>query len=456
MVWIETLHPVSHELDVTWAVDGTVVANTHNSRNLDLAALNLAAGTHSLTATVVDPTDFVRDPAIRSSTALTQKLTWTVNTALTTTPVSTPVAFTSSTATTRPVGAKDVMYAETTHPTAQVLNVAWVVDGTVVANPHNSRSLNLASLNLGTGTHAVTATVTDPATPGTSQVLGWQIDATLPSAGYTLSTPAKTITQPGGTTEYVFNGPFDMKLTASDDVPGYVVAEYRIDGDGWQNYYGWPTSEHLPMHFSETGTNIDDLNYGKLAKGRHTIEYRAIDAAGNIGAAKSFVVTLIDGANSQVITADVLGGALSVSFGGSSVTMPATTLTGYDQIAHGVLNPATVIDARGTSAGWSLTGQVSDFVGTNGVIVADNLGWSPTASTVTGSLPTSPGSGSVVQSGPNTTPGAGSGLANSRMLCQAQAGSSGGAFTCAAGLDLGIPGSTLAGTFTGVLTLTLI
>src|SRR5262249_7927743 len=77
-VGVETQHPVDHELDVTWNVDGTDVP-ANNARSLDLSKLNLAAGaTHTLSATVVDPTTFVRDPAIRSGTALTQKLTWTI------------------------------------------------------------------------------------------------------------------------------------------------------------------------------------------------------------------------------------------------------------------------------------------------------------------------------------------------------------------------------------------
>ena len=31
-----------------------------------------------------------------------------------------------------------------------------------------------------------------------------------------------------------------MKLEPGDDQPGYVVAEFRVDNDGWHHYYGWP------------------------------------------------------------------------------------------------------------------------------------------------------------------------------------------------------------------------
>ncbi len=97
-----------------------------------------------------------------------------------------------------------------------------------------------------------------------------------------------------------------MSLTGTDDTPGYLVREFRTDGDGWYNYFGWPTDPDSPFRFTPSGTNVDDLVYGKLGKprlvpwddptpnyGRHTIEYRAIDPSGNIGTASSFAVTLI-------------------------------------------------------------------------------------------------------------------------------------------------------------------
>ncbi len=159
----------------------------------------------------------------------------------------------------------------------------------------------------------------------------------------------------------------------------------------------------------------------------------------------------------QLITADITGAALAMSIPGSNqLTMPATTLTGYDQIVHGALNAVTVVDPRGTAAGWSLTGQVSDFVGTNGTILADNLGWAPGASVTSGTLPVPAGEAPAVTAGPAATPGLGTGLANTRSLCSGVAGHSAGAFQCGATLDLGIPGSTRVGTYTGVLTLTLV
>ena len=78
------------------------------------------------------------------------------------------------------------------------------------------------------------------------------------------------------------------------------MPEFRVDGDGWRNYYGWPTDANAPFQFSNTGTDIDLLNYGKLDYGRHVIEYRAIDAAGNIAAAKKFALTYLDPEKNEV------------------------------------------------------------------------------------------------------------------------------------------------------------
>jgi hypothetical protein len=161
-----------------------------------------------------------------------------------------------------------------------------------------------------------------------------------------------------------------------------------------------------------------------------------------------------DGAAYEVITADVAGAPLSLSVPSSVVAMPNVTLNGFDQIVSGALNSVTVVDPRGTGAGWNLTGQVSDFVGPNGLIVANNLGWVPSASVVPGSLPVAPGTASVVAPGPTAVPG--TGLGDARGLCSAAAGASAGAFTCGASLNLGVPGSTRLGTYTGVLTLTLV
>jgi IgA Peptidase M64 len=297
VVWVETLHPVSHQLDVRWTLDGTELP-TAGSRNLDLSTVDLSPGTHTLTATVTDPTDFVRDPAIRAAAALTRTRTWTVDTSVTTPPDPTPAAFTASTPTDRPVGGTDVVYVETTHPADRIHPVTWTLDGRAVTPAGNDRSLALAPFRL-TGRHTLTA-----ATGSATRT--WTIDAAGPAADYELSTPLLTVPKPGRPTEFIYNGPFTMRLTGTDDTPGYLVREFQTNGDGWFNYFGWPTDPDAPFLFTPSGTNIDNLVYGKLgvprlspwddatpSYGRHTVRYRAIDPTGNIGSPGEFVVTLL-------------------------------------------------------------------------------------------------------------------------------------------------------------------
>lgn len=302
-VWVDTLHPVGGELDVVWRLDGRPLRFAGDARTLDLRRLQLARGTHELTATVTDPTPFVRDPAIRASAALTRTVAWTVDTAVSTRPEPVAPAFTGHTDTDTPVGSATVVHADTTHPADRTLAVRWTLDGRPVANPGNDRDLDLGALRLRPGAHTLSARIA-----GTQTTLTWTVDAAPATASYALSKPLRTVHRPGKPVEYVYDGPFTMKLTARDDrAAGHVVSQFRVDGDGWQTYYGWPTDADAPYRFTPGGTVIDDLVYGKLGKtravpwddatpdyGTHTIEYRTIDSAGNVSAPQKFLATLVE------------------------------------------------------------------------------------------------------------------------------------------------------------------
>jgi hypothetical protein len=341
VVWLQTLHPASHELDVTWTLDGTTLP-TANQRSVDLGSLTLTPGLHTLTAKIVDPTEFVRDPAVRASSALTATRSWTVTPALTV-PQATAATFTASTATDHPVNADEVVYVETTQSDSAQPAVEWRVDGTVVPNPGNDRDFALAPLKL-TGPHTLTATV------GTD-TLTWQVDGIEPTVDSTLSKPLLKVEKPTGP-EYIYNDAFTMGLKAADDSAGYVVPEFRVDGDGWYNYYGWPTDASAPFRFTAEGTEIDQLVYGKLGVprvvpwddvpsgyGRHQVEYRAIDASGNIGTPRQFAVTLLRPAPTctRTITGTVNGplvlGSGVTCLVGASVNGPVTVGPGASLVA---------------------------------------------------------------------------------------------------------------------------
>jgi hypothetical protein len=338
VVWLQTLHPVSHELDVTWTLDGKALP-TANSRAVDLSSLDLAPGLHTLTATIVDPTPFIRDPAVRP----TASRSWTVNTALGAQPSTAPVKFTGSTSTEHPVSADEVVYAETTQSDVSQPPIEWRIDGKPVANPGNDRDFDLEPLKL-TGRHTLTATVG-------GETLTWSVDGVEPVVTSALSKPLLTVNKPTGP-EYIYHDAFTMGLTATDDSAGYVVPEFRVNGDGWYNYYGWPTDASAPFRFTAEGTEIDQLVYGKLGVprvvpwddvpsgyGRHLVEYRAIDASGNIGTPSRFAVTLLRPAPTCTTTVTgVRTGPLYVRSGvtclvGATVTGPVLVGAGASVVA---------------------------------------------------------------------------------------------------------------------------
>ncbi|MEU6058421.1 M64 family metallopeptidase [Streptomyces sp. NPDC047097] len=300
-VSVDTLHPEGGALEVRWSLDGRPLRRYDGARAVDLRRLGLRGGEHRLTARVSDPTPFVRDPAIRGSAALTRTVEWTVDPSVRTPRSEKPAAFAAHTATGRPVGAWSTVYAETTHPVRGVPKVRWRLDGRPVATGANDRDLDLSRLRLREGTHTLTARIA-----GIGRELRWSVDARPATAAYELSEPLRTVRRPGRPVEYVYDGPFTMALTARDDREGYVVRQFRVDGDGWYTYYGWPTDAEAPFRFTPGGTEIDGLVYGKLGAprvvpwddatpeyGTHRVEYRTIDAAGNTGGARSFLVTLV-------------------------------------------------------------------------------------------------------------------------------------------------------------------
>ncbi|MDP9845969.1 M64 family metallopeptidase [Streptosporangium lutulentum] len=323
VLWVEPLHPNSHSLTTTWQVDGTALPG--QGTEIDLRTLNLSPGRHTVTATVVDPTDFVRAPDIRAGN-LTATRTWTVDTSVTTVPGAAGSGILSSTPTNRGVGRDEVVYVETPHSDDAVPAVIWALDGKRL--DESDEDVDLGALGLTPGAHTLTAT-------SGGRTLTWTVD-NPPTTDYELSEP---LVSSGET--YVYNSPFTMRLTGHDDEPGYVVRESRVDGDGWFNYFGWPTSADLPWQFSESGTTIDSLTYGVLPRGRHTVEYRSIDASGNYGDAKSFTVTTL--APPPACTTTITGsrkGAISVRSGvtclnDAEVTGAVTVGSGASLVVNG-------------------------------------------------------------------------------------------------------------------------
>ena len=364
VVWIETAHPVYHELTTTWAVDGDPVASADNLPYLDLSRLKRPTPAREVSVTVVDPTPFVRDPEIRK-TNLTATRSWSVSLTVRSSPVTPSMALTASTQTERPIGGNDVVYVTTTYD--PVPEVTWQLNGQVVQSATNRRTLPLVVQKLSPGTHILTAKVTRPNPEGiVAGTRTWTIDNTQPTVAYTLSPPVASVPGVDADRHYFMRDEFTMKLDATDDQPGYVVAEFRVNGDGWHHYYGWPDAPPgTPYKFTPRGTTIKELVYGSLSSeglspqpweprepgwGTHRIEYRGIDAAGNIGAAKAFRVTFMP---APACTATITGqhaGALAVTTG--TTCLDAATVTGPVTVSAG----ASLVAVSSTIAALTTTG----------------------------------------------------------------------------------------------------
>ncbi len=391
VLWIETANPVYHELDLSWRISGgRALPNAENLRHLELAELGVRPG-DTITVTVVDPTEFVRDPIMREQ-SLTGTRSWVVGSPAPAESAGPSLDFVAHTQTERPVGGMDVVYVETAQPGDRVLDVTWELNGQVVPNPLNRRTFHLGRQQLPVGTHTLRATVTDPVDPtGEARTLSWTVDNVSPTVRYTLSEPVSSITDADGTPHYFMRDEFTMRLDADDDQPGYVVAEFRVNGQGWHHYYGWPDAPPgTPYRFTPSGTNIKELIYGSLSIeglspqpwearepgwGTHTIEYRAIDAAGNTGAAGQFWVTFRPTPACDAVLTGRHRGELRVDTGvtclqGATVAGPVTVRPGASLIANdATINGALTADGADTIelVGSRVTGQVR-ITGTDTVV----------------------------------------------------------------------------------------
>ncbi len=127
--------------------------------------------------------------------------------------------------------------------------------------------------------------------------------------------------------------------------------------------------------------------------------------------------------------------------------------------ADGVLNQVTVVDTRDTTtAGWTISGTMTDFVANGGTdsFTGDQLGWTPIVTDDSDSY-TLPGGATydqVVTPGPAVLPGTLAGLGDGSTLASAAAGANQGIATLDARVRLLIPVSADAGTYEGTLSIT--
>jgi hypothetical protein len=131
----------------------------------------------------------------------------------------------------------------------------------------------------------------------------------------------------------------------------------------------------------------------------------------------------------------------------AAVVMGTAVEQGQAFTAAGTLPVIDVTDTRETAPAWTMSGQVTDFVGGGKSFSGQALGWRPAVGTNTVDA----------VAGAEVAPGAGgTGLTASRTLAGSALGHALGSAQVTADLSLAIPLDTEAGDYTGILTLTAI
>ncbi|WP_436777239.1 hypothetical protein [Yinghuangia sp. YIM S09857] len=218
----------------------------------------------------------------------------------------------------------------------------------------------------------------------------------------------------------------------------------------------WPAGNVTVQGLKQDNTPTTDapVTVAVAADGTFTTPYTVNDANtrkigvtnGTKSAAAAYTVK-VGQQVSQDLEGEVIGGGLNFQQAGTGISLTPITLNGKPQTMNGALNQVKVQDFRGTTLGWDLTGQITDFTSpaVSGVISADRFTWTPVCAV------TNPDSPSAVQTGSAGAVGA---------LCiqspNAPGQVSGGEFTADAATKLSVPAWQLSGTYTATLTLTLI
>lgn len=234
-----------------------------------------------------------------------------------------------------------------------------------------------------------------------------------------------------------------------------------------------------PSLVSTAVTETINISYNQCSAGAGT----AAGATASLGQCSLHQAIILPVTSGQIILSQASGlpvDPLGSSFCGATPTVPGITLNGNVQAACGAVSPLTITNATGLDAGWTLTGQVTDFhdpadpsltcdtvlTYSNHCIPGGNLAWGPAAAVahaivpgdtalVTAGSPVAPpatGSpaaslnpvlqGAPVQANPVLEPATTAGLHDApATMCSTVAGQSGGTFVCGAGLELLVPAS---------------
>lgn len=266
--------------------------------------------------------------------------------------------------------------------------------GTNIGSPQTVGSFSsgvgtatLASQNLATGSHSITAVFT-PDTAGDNAGVA---TSTATAKTYTVSqnTPTVVVTDDkSGTAQQ--GSTVVLTANVGTGIAGTVDFAYKI-GSG--SYTSLATGRTVT-----TGTGLAtyswSLPYTQTVASDYTIKatFNPTDttnyATGQTGT-ESFAVTLQPSySNSETIQVNVPSGALAATVSSNTVvtlTTPVIATDGTHFIATGTLNNVRVDDSRAGDFGWVANAQVSDFVACSSYSSTDTYYNNPsnTASTAT-------------------------------------------------------------------------
>jgi len=148
--------------------------------------------------------------------------------------------------------------------------------------------------------------------------------------------------------------------------------------------------------------------------------------------------------------------ALSIARQSGSLTFPGVTLTAVDQVVSGNAAPTWRVDARGTTTGWNVTLQISDFTAAGGKLIgAANVSYTA----LNGSITRFGRSSQKVDptNGPGETGVTGT-LDTARKAVTTNAGFGDGRYDWTADatqFQLMVPATALTGSYTATLTATV-
>jgi hypothetical protein len=159
------------------------------------------------------------------------------------------------------------------------------------------------------------------------------------------------------------------------------------------------------------------------------------------------------GVLSETIDMDVPSseGGFTMTVSGTPVQLSDAVLSPDGTVfeSTGRLGTVTISDGRGQSRpGWSVSGQVGDFTGGAHPFSGSYLGWTPAVATQNPA--------NDVVAGPAVPPGTDPGLKGGSGLANAAATKGVGTAVLDAALDLKVPASTAAGSYSATLTITAV